>query len=192
MRREVAGRVEIRTVDTDLVAIAMLNSFDGLDVCLTYKQESLYVNVQALCQAMCAAYGLTVHEVVLAIFSRGTDYVEASLTFFRDWNEYLTCLATNLGAAPAGQLQLCAAVRAPVASAAGVDLRRLHAALGATSASKKRSVLKYSANDGHLSRLAWQLLYSARVPLGGGEGLEPERFGWARHEGRTVRVPTQL
>jgi hypothetical protein len=173
-------RVEIRTVDTDLVAIAMLSAHSNMHVSLSYQSTVLNVDICALREAMCAQYNLNVHELVLALFSRGTDYVERSITFLADWHDYMTRLAAGMRRS-----------QAPLASAAGVDLGRLHEAMVSASASKPRSKLKFTPHDGHLLRLAWQLMYSARAPLYGGAGLDPTLFGWAVRDGQTVRVPSQ-
>jgi hypothetical protein len=70
-----------------------------------------------------------------------------------------------------------------------IDTDALHGTIVAASAASKRSTMLYKANDGHLSRVVWQLLYSMHAPLGKVQVPDCLGLGWARTEdGRIERA----
>jgi hypothetical protein len=59
----------------------------------------------------------------------------------------------------------------------------LHGTLVAASAKSKRSQLLYTRNDGHLARVAWQLMYSLLAPMGKVGVPDCCVLGWSRTDG---------
>jgi hypothetical protein len=97
-----ARRAEVRTVDTDIVMIACLNSFPGLQVQLghfdrkTHEYVKVTYDITALNANIVRKHGISVLEWALLCITRGTDYAARSVSGVPDWAKYMDLLCPLL------------------------------------------------------------------------------------------------
>lgn len=174
--------IQCRTSDTDWVLLGMLNSFQGLQIRLTHfaKGSAVHqiVDAHILSTLVVETYGINKHEWAALAISRGTDFVEKMLNFIPGWPEYMEAMSFALRAVKR--------TRGDLASDRHVDIEGLDKVLVSASATFGRAQKMYKKNDGALMRLAWHVMYAARVPLRGGDGLECLEFGGWKKTGEKI------
>ena len=149
-----ASVVEIRSVDTDIVMIASLHAFQGLQVQLAHfdRKQGSFVKVTfdiaELVRLVTRQYKVSILEWALLCITRGTDYASRSMSGVPDWDKYMDLLCTLArGKGCVTRDESC--VR--------INTCALHGTIVSATAKTKRSKLLYAPNDGHLARCAWQL-----------------------------------
>ena len=166
--------VTILTVDTDLVAVALLHAFPGLFVALAYQRTMMSVDISRLASALVATYRVPLPDAVLVMLSKKTDYTPQTLQKLADWDVVMqTC---------------CASIRqrgAPIVGRDTLDIGSFHKAMtSAISSGRKGITLNYKPGDHHLLRLAWVMSYYMRAPkLEVSDMHLPDKWGWEQREG---------
>jgi hypothetical protein len=174
-----AQRVEIRTVDTDVVMISCLNAFPGLQVQLAHFDRKAHefvkvtYDINRMNAAVTATHKVTTAEWAVLCISRGTDYASRSMSGVPGWADYMELLCPIISA------RQCVVQDANEIT---INTKALHGTIVAGSAKAKRSKVLYAIDDGHLARVAWQLFYSLHAPLGKLEVPDCCELGWAQNE----------
>jgi hypothetical protein len=173
-----ANRVHVRTVDSDLVAVALLHAFPGMFISLPVfdrkKHELAHysVDVHALANAAPKAYGVCIQDFVVILLSKKTDYTRASIMQLGEWCKYVAVCVQAL------KMQ-----QEPLYDAddATLDLLVMHRMfLGATVGQRKNVKIAYGIKSWHLNRLAWVFWYYTLAPSmkTASKSLDPVQWGW--------------
>jgi len=90
-RENPAARVIVRTIDTDILALLCMHGTDTTVVSMSHHEDKhrLCVSVGDMRGVLRDEYGLTPHEFVVIAILRGTDFVAASLTRLKPWDQFV-------------------------------------------------------------------------------------------------------
>jgi hypothetical protein len=91
LRREVPdlATVTIETVDTDVIAIALLHSFPGFFIHTRFQRKHHIFDIHSMTMSIPRNFGFTVDVFVLLAISRGTDFNGAQIKGVGDWAMYM-------------------------------------------------------------------------------------------------------
>jgi len=168
--------VYVLTIDTDLVAVGMLHSFDGLFVSLPMfnrkkrEMDHYTVDICALVRETAKQYKLTTEDFVLLCLSKKTDYSQQSVAGIADWEEYLkiTALALKgLGGAYNKETNQ-------------INMDNFYRALASLTIGGRKTIkLSFEKNSWHLPRVCWVLYYYLNIPaLKMTKDLDCKNYGW--------------
>jgi hypothetical protein len=87
-----ASRVRIRTVDTDLLAIGLLHSFQGLYIHTHFRDKHDVFDMHVLARIIVTDMQMSVDAFVALCVLRGTDFSSATIRGIADWNVYMLAL----------------------------------------------------------------------------------------------------
>lgn len=187
--------IYIRTVDTDLVGIAMLHKLEHTFVVLNAwnrterRMDFTFVDVTALKASVKKELGMRPIEFVVCAIMRGCDFVERCVRGMPEWGPYMIACSTHLKTSTLdGKRSSTLFTRTgdQFVLEAGTAIRMLHSV---TCKGGKRERSKVTATQDTLRRVFWSVSYWTLAPEGRAHLVDPlsGKFGWElNNEGKVV------